>query len=598
MSACTIFRKFHVPIEDKSLIVISKWIAEGKYKEEIDTIRLLISENKLEEAQTKKQQLIAFTPSGVFKDKRLLTHIQTYTGFVHLDFDKLTSVQLNDAFKVISEMPFTFLCFISPSGNGLKVFIEVDTGMEHHDIAYSQVQKYYEDATSLKADPSCKDITRLCFMSYDPGLYKNISYEKFKIQLPENHNKPEVHKSSGPVKALAQPSPDTDLNSAFLFNQQIQFTNLKTEYKNGNRNNYMYLLAANCNRAGIHEMDTLDLCVQHFDLPEKEIKASVRSAYNHHSGDFAKFAKSANLQSLNTTSPKHDSHQTGKQSEDEDPLEDFLKNTPTIPDDVYEALPQILKEGSKAFTDRRKRDVFFTGAIAIISGCLPKVTGIYFQERVHPHLFTFIIAPPASGKGVLKNAKRLADKYHQQVLDTSKDDQKKHNIEMVEYKEQMRNRKKGEPAPDQPNKPPFKIVFIPADSSHSRMIEHLQNNDGQGIICETEADTMSGAKKQDWGDYSPTLRSAFHHEKITLTRKTNDEYIEINEPRLAVTLSGTPAQAPKLIASAEDGLFSRFLFYAFKNEIVWQDPSPHSHSIVYNDHFDALSQTVMDLIGF
>jgi hypothetical protein len=97
------------------------------------------------------------------------------------------------------------------------------------------------------------------------------------------------------------------------------------------------------------------------------------------------------------------------------------------------------------------------------------------------------------------------------------------------------------------------------------MIEHLQNNDGQGIICETEADTMSGAKKQDWGDYSPALRAAFHHEKITLTRKTNNEYIEINEPRLAVALSGTPAhKAPKLIASAEDGLFSRFLVLCFQ----------------------------------
>jgi hypothetical protein len=63
-------------------------------------------------------------------------------------------------------------------------------------------------------------------------------------------------------------------------------------------------------------------------------------------------------------------------------------------------------------------------------------------------------------------------------------------------------------------------------------------------------------------------------------------------------LSGTPAQAPKLIASAEDGLFSRFLFYAFKNEIVWQDPSPQSHTIVFNDHFEALSQSVLDMIGF
>ncbi|MCC6762843.1 MAG: DUF3987 domain-containing protein, partial [Chitinophagaceae bacterium] len=110
--------------------------------------------------------------------------------------------------------------------------------------------------------------------------------------------------------------------------------------------------------------------------------------------------------------------------------------------------------------------------------------------------------------------------------------------------------------------------------------------------------TMSGAKKQDWGDYSPALRSAFHHEKITLTRKTNNEYIEINDPRLAVALSGTPAQAPRLIASAEDGLFSRFLFYAFKNELVWQDPSPANQTVVYNDHFDQLADEVLSMIAF
>jgi len=108
---------------------------------------------------------------------------------------------------------------------------------------------------------------------------------------------------------------------------------------------------------------------------------------------------------------------------------------------------------------------------------------------------------------------------------------------------------------------------------------------------------MSGAKKQDWGDYSPILRSAFHHEKISISRKTGNEYVEINEPRLAVALSGTPAQAPRLIASAEDGLFSRFLFYAFKNNIEWQDPSPKPNTIVYNDHFDAIAGQIMQLIN-
>lgn len=585
MSACTIFKNFAVPVEDKSLLIISNWIASDKYKSEVEEIRSLVEQGKLEEASNKKKRLLAFTPSGLFKEKRLLTHLERYTGFLHLDFDKLTPEQLKQAFQIISGIPYTFMCFISPSGNGLKVFIEVDSGMEHHEIAYQQVQKYYEEATGLKSDPSCKDITRLCFMSYDPNLYKNLNYQKFEVALPQSEIV--IRNTEQPVVNTTTPTSEPEnLNTAFIFNQQIQFTNQKSNYNHGNRNNYMYLLGSNCNRAGLSEMDTIQYCKEHFDLPEREIMEVVRSAYKHHATEFAKFsniAKAATLQSSGN---------------DEEWEEDFLKNTPTISDEVYEHLPEILRDGALAFTDSRKRDVFFTGAIAILSGCLPKVTGVYAQERVYPHLYTFIIAPAASGKGVLKNAKRLADKYHQQVLEESKALQKKYDLEMTDYKNQQHKRKKDEPLPEKPEEPPFKIVFIPANCSQARIIEHLQANEGQGIICETEADTMSSTKKQDWGDYSSIMRAAFHHEKISVSRKTNNEFIEVNEPRLAITLTGTPAQAPKLIASAEDGLFSRFLFYAYKNEIEWQDPSPQNKTVIYNDHFDRLAAILMESISF
>ena len=217
---------------------------------------------------------------------------------------------------------------------------------------------------------------------------------------------------------------------------------------------------------------------------------------------------------------------------------------------------------------------------------------------MYPHLFSFIIAPAASGKGVLKNAKRLGDKIHERLVDSSKQAKDQHENEMIEYKAQLSKRKKDDPIPEKPKEPVFKLLFIPADCSQAMMMQILQDNDGKGIICETEADAMSGANKQDWGNYSHIMRAAFHHEKISAARKTNRELLEIKHPQLAVALSGTPAQVPKLIASAEDGLFSRFLFYAFKNEIVWQDPSPRPGGIVYNDHFEALSNEVLKIVDF
>ena len=68
MSACTIFTKFTTPVEDVSLIVISKRIASDVYKNEILEIRSLVEQGKTEEASNKKKQLLAFTPSGVFKE--------------------------------------------------------------------------------------------------------------------------------------------------------------------------------------------------------------------------------------------------------------------------------------------------------------------------------------------------------------------------------------------------------------------------------------------------------------------------------------------------------------------------------------------------
>ncbi|HOG20731.1 MAG TPA: DUF3987 domain-containing protein, partial [Salinivirgaceae bacterium] len=104
--------------------------------------------------------------------------------------------------------------------------------------------------------------------------------------------------------------------------------------------------------------------------------------------------------------------------------------------------------------------------------------------------------------------------------------------------------------------------------------------------------------KQEWGGYSDMLRKSFHHERISSSKKTNNEYIEVNEPRLSVALSGTPNQVTGLIASSEDGLFSRFIFYAYKAEQQWRDVSPYASSFNLTEHFSSLSDQVFQLIQF
>ena len=127
MASSTIFKNFTVPVEKKSLLLIGKDIISDKYKTEVEEIRNLIAQGNKAEADNKKKQLLAFTPSAVFTEKRQMPFLEMYSGFVHLDFDKLTPEQLQTAFAIISKISYTSLCFISPSGNGLKVFVEVST---------------------------------------------------------------------------------------------------------------------------------------------------------------------------------------------------------------------------------------------------------------------------------------------------------------------------------------------------------------------------------------------------------------------------------------------------------------------------------------
>ncbi|MBA3647265.1 MAG: DUF3987 domain-containing protein [Chitinophagales bacterium] len=548
-------------------------INNGTHRKLIEPLRQLVAEGNTDAYNTAKKRLPSFAPCGIFDGARKADRLKAYSGFVVLDLDKLSSEQVYQIKEKITTSPFTFSCFSSPSGSGLKILIEVNSRQEHHEQAYRQTADYFEQYTGICFDRSGKDITRLCFMSYDPQAYLNVTNEKFPVIIAD---KVQSHKQR-PGKPIVAPTEDEKF--VLSFENQISFTDQKSDYGTHNRNNYIYLLASNCNRAGIPEEATLQLCLQRFDLDGKEITASVRSAYHHHIAEFAKFAKFAKSQS--------------------EASEDHLKNTPIIPEELYSLMPKIIYEGAKVFQGPRERDVFLTGALSILSGCLPGIKGVYDGQEVFPNLFSFAIAPAASGKGALKFAKMLADVYHTNVVRTSKEAEQQYNKELAEYKAWQQAWKKSHPTVEEPpEKPAFKVIFIPANTSYAKILSHLEQNEGFGIICETEADTMGNVFKQDWGGYSDMLRKAFHHERISSSRKINNEYIEVNDPRLSVALTGTPGQVIGLITSSEDGLFSRFLFYAFKVDQKWKDVSPRAYHVNLTEHFKQLSEQVYGVVQF
>ena len=250
--------------------------------------------------------------------------------------------------------------------------------------------------------------------------------------------------------------------------------------------------------------------------------------------------------------PKNLYAEVGKE-EQQEIGESLEQHTPTISQAVYDSLPTLLKQATDVFEQARERDVFLTGALGVLSGCMTNISGSYDGYEVYPNLNSLIIAPPASGKSRMKFAETLVRPLHEELLT-------QYNKELLKFKASKKSKQ-----PGILNSPIRQTLFVAGNSSSASMIKQLKANDGKGIIFETEADTLGNALKQDWGTFlSELIRCSFQQETIRYERSTDNVYIEISKPKLAIILSGTPNQVQPLISSIQNGLFSRFIYYTFK----------------------------------
>lgn len=179
----SVFKNFNQVEANLDLSVILEQIRSGKFKARIQALRELLRQGKVDEYDDKKRSLPAFTPSGMFEGGRKLEFLKEYSGCLVIDLDQLDQDQLTFARNKASEIPYTYSCFISPSGHGLKILVKVFSRPVFHKQVFEQVKEYYEKQLEFSIDPSGKDITRLCFVSWDEYLYQNPSAAVFQTHI-------------------------------------------------------------------------------------------------------------------------------------------------------------------------------------------------------------------------------------------------------------------------------------------------------------------------------------------------------------------------------------------------------------------------------
>ncbi|MEH1008940.1 DUF3987 domain-containing protein [Winogradskyella sp. ECml5-4] len=294
----------------------------------------------------------------------------------------------------------------------------------------------------------------------------------------------------------------------------------------------------------------------------------------------------------------HHLHQVGIKPQQQQQVVEVLQQSeevkqplPTIPTTVYSNIPTFLQQVTQPSSSNEERDILLLGALTAFSACFPKLFGVYDQRKVFSNLYLFVTAPASAGKGRLNQIKNLVNPVHKQQREQSKILKQQHQVEMATYN---MNKGKSETM-EKPNKPPERMLFIPANNSVTGVYQLISDNEGRGLIFETEGDTLAQAFKSDYGNYSDGFRKAFHHETISYYRRTDREYVDIERPCLSTVLSGTPKQIQALVPNAENGLFSRFMFYYMNIKPTWKNVFQTGTANGLDEYYDQLGKDFFEL---
>lgn len=160
----------------KSITILDAYhYITGRYaRQRTEELRSLTSAR--ERSTCKAARFDYCTFSGTFKsrsDKMLIKH----SGLLCIDFDHVKDIETLFARLLKDEYFETQLLFRSPSGDGLKWVIPINVTDDNSHLKYfKSIEIYIKQTYGVEIDKSGKDISRACFLPYDPNAYINTKY--------------------------------------------------------------------------------------------------------------------------------------------------------------------------------------------------------------------------------------------------------------------------------------------------------------------------------------------------------------------------------------------------------------------------------------
>lgn len=191
-----------------------------KYKTMVEQIR---SGATVEERHDIKKQLSdnipAITISGTFS-QRSTKFLEKYSGLIAIDIDYKDNVEIMPQVReILSNLEYVAYCGKSISGDGYFAIIPIENPLhfKQHFYALEEEMATY----GIVIDKSCKDITRLRYVSYDENHYYNPNANTYYWEKEENKSKPQS--TATKIKSKKEYTRTSTMNDKEIVENELEF---------------------------------------------------------------------------------------------------------------------------------------------------------------------------------------------------------------------------------------------------------------------------------------------------------------------------------------------------------------------------------------
>ena len=294
----TAYRGFSAVAGETNLSTLLSNIRGGAYFPAVHKVEEQLRLGDLAKANAIKKQLPFFTLTGNYHTVRQSHSLIRYNPAITIDVDDLEDGRIEGVRQALASDPDVLAFFLTPKRHGFKIFLYLRTEYarrlrqtafsvpvityseleKHHSLMYEAARLHIEQVTGVEVDVSGKDIGRGFFASFDVQAYFNTELlgEIEEIGTKVVSEKEVSEKPFNPTLPL-----ETSPWHALEYKKALSTTRRSEKFREGNRDNFLFVLGNRCFRKDIPEEVAIAFAVRDFQQDDLDVASAIRNAYRY-----------------------------------------------------------------------------------------------------------------------------------------------------------------------------------------------------------------------------------------------------------------------------------------------------------------------------